>query len=79
MSTFVIDRIGLPLSIICQQSTFEEPLTKRKFKASCGTILIFAVTPRQKIKNLTRDSWGCTGCDNCRQLEKNARKLLTGS
>lgn len=78
MSTITIDYIGLPLSVICQASTFEEPLTKRKFKASCGTVLIFAITPRHKIKNLTRDSWGCKGCDNCRQLEQSARKLLIG-
>lgn len=79
MSTFQIDLIGLPINIICQKSTFEEPLTKRKFKAICGTVLIFAITPRQKIKNVTRDSWGCTGCDSCRQLEQSARKLLTGA
>lgn len=78
MGTFAIEHIGLPTHFICQP-ILDEPTNKRKFKASCGTILIFSVTNKLKIKSMTRDEWNCKGCDSCRELAQKARALIVGA
>jgi hypothetical protein len=74
-----IDDVGIT-AFICRRGSKPPWRKERKFKADCGSKVIFAVSSSNEIKQITLEQSNCkAGCVACAAMIEKATAIIKGT